>query len=111
MTRTRRMVQPSYRPELTALLQGYGILGEAGHALRCRQVMPLARAFGDLLAPNGDGTFAIGHDVRASSPSIAEAISLGLRSGGHHAIHIGACTRPQLEWYDDCESWSRRTDA
>jgi phosphomannomutase len=99
MTRIRRMVQPSYRPELTALRQGYGILGEAGHALRCRQVMPLARAFGDLLAPNGDGTFAIGHDVRASSPSIAEAISLGLRSGGHHAIHIGACTRPQLEWY------------
>jgi len=58
----------------------------------------LARAFGDLVKA-GDGEFCIGHDVRESSPSLAEAASLGLRSGGHHVIHIGACTTPELEWY------------
>ncbi len=60
--------------------------------------MPLARAFGDLASPDGDGTFAIGYDVRASSPSLAEAASLGQRSGGHHVTHIGTYTTPQLEW-------------
>ncbi|MEJ2673622.1 MAG: hypothetical protein P8011_00270 [Acidihalobacter sp.] len=85
--------------ELSNLIEGYGILGEAGHSLRCGMVIPFARAFGDVVSPDGDGTFAIGYDVRASSPSLAEAASLGLRSGGHHVTHIGACTTPQLEWY------------
>lgn len=93
------MVRESRHPELASLLQGYAIFGEAGRSLRYRQAIPLARAFGDLLAPSGSGTFIIGHDVRASSPSIAEAVSLGLLSGGHCVVHIGACTRPQLEWY------------
>lgn len=75
------------------------LLGEAGRTLGCRHAMLLARAFGDIISPDGDGLFAIGHDVRASSPSLAEAVSLGLRSGGHHVVHIGGCTTPRLEWY------------
>lgn len=93
------MVRASHHPELASLLRGYGIFGEAGRNLRCRQAMPLARGFGDLLAPLGSGTFIVGHDVRASSPSIAEAVSLGLLSGGHRVIRIDACTRPLLEWH------------
>jgi phosphomannomutase len=93
------MNKPSYRPELAALLQGYDILGKTGRNLLCRQVIPLANAFGNLLSPEGGAVFAIGHDVRASSPSVAEAASVGLWSGNHHVIHIGACTTPQLEWY------------
>ncbi|APZ42429.1 hypothetical protein [Acidihalobacter ferrooxydans] len=84
--------------QLQDLIDGYSLLGRTGQTLRCRQIMPLACAFGDLLAP-GDGTFAIGYDIRETSPSLAEAVSLGLRSGGHHVTHIGACTTPQLEWY------------
>lgn len=93
------MVQPSYRAELAALIQGYNILGKAGGTLRCRQVIPLANAFGRLLSPEGGDVFAIGHDVRASSPSISEAVSLGLWAGSHRVVHIDACTTPQLEWY------------
>lgn len=85
-------------PKLSRLIEGYRIIGEAGRTLGCGEVMLFARAFGDLLAP-GDGTFAIGYDVRDSSSSLAEAASMGLRSGGHHVTHIGACTTPQLEWY------------
>jgi phosphomannomutase len=83
------------------LVQGCGFVGEVGRNLCCGQVMVLARAFGDFASPEGDGLFAIGHDVRSSSPSLAEAVSMGLRSGGHHVTHIGVCTKPLLEWYID----------
>lgn len=83
------------------LVHGCAFLGEFGQNLCCRQVMALARAFGDFISPEGDGEFVIGHDVRSSSPSLAEAVSMGLRSGGHHVTHIGVCTKPQLEWYID----------
>ncbi|MEJ2060582.1 MAG: hypothetical protein P8Y64_08875 [Gammaproteobacteria bacterium] len=83
------------------LLHGPDIRGIAGETLCCRQVMLLARAFGDLASPEGDGQYAVGYDVRTSSPSMAESVSLGLRSGGHHVTHLGACTTPRLEWYTD----------
>ncbi|MEJ2479368.1 MAG: hypothetical protein P8Y78_04165 [Acidihalobacter sp.] len=75
------------------------MLGDTSTTLCCRQVIPLARAFGDFVSPHGDHHFAIGYDVRESSPSLAEAVSMGLRSGGHHVTHIGACTAPRLQWY------------
>ncbi|WP_322628956.1 hypothetical protein [Halothiobacillus sp.] len=83
------------------LVHGCTFLGEVGQGLCCSQVMALARAFGDFVSPAGDGQFVIGHDVRSSSPSLAEAVSMGLRSGGHHVTHIGVCTKPMLEWYID----------
>lgn len=83
------------------LVQGCIFMGEVGRNLCCSQVMVLARAFGDFTSPEGDGLFAIGHDMRSSSPSLAEAVSMGLRSGGHHVTHIGICTKPLLEWYID----------
>lgn len=85
--------------EFTNLIHDNAFLGRVGHTLCCRHTILLARAFGDLMSPEGDATFAVGHDTRESSPSLAEAVSLGLRSGGHHVIHIDACTTPQLEWY------------
>lgn len=85
--------------EFAKLVHEYDFLGQVGHTLCCRHTLLLARAFGDLLSPEGDATFAIGHDIRESSPSLAEAVSLGLRSGGHHVIHLDACTAPLLEWY------------
>lgn len=85
--------------EFAKLIHEYAFLGQVGHTLCCSHTLLLARAFGDLLSPEGDATFAIGYDIRESSPSLAEAVSLGLRSGGHHVVHIGACTTPFLEWY------------
>ncbi len=90
------------RETLMALVNGYTIRGQTDKSFDCPQAMMLARAFGDFLAP-GDGTLAIGHDMRASSAPLAEAVSLGLRSGGHHVTHIGSCTTPALEWYIDEE--------
>lgn len=74
------------------------ILGEVGTQLHCVDVMLLARTYGDLISPDGDGMFAIAHDTRPSSASLAEIVSVGLRSGGHHVTHLGNCTTPCLEW-------------
>ena len=84
---------------LRSLIKGDVVLGDTTSSLCCRQAIPLARAFGDFVSPAGDHRFAIGYDVRDSSPSLAEAVSMGLRSGGHHVVHIGACTAPRLQWY------------
>ncbi|AOU98291.1 hypothetical protein BI364_10250 [Acidihalobacter yilgarnensis] len=80
------------------MAQRYAFLGEVGSQLRCADVLVLARAYGDLASPQGDGMFAIGHDARASSASLAELVSIGLRSGGHHVTHLDECTTPCLEW-------------
>ncbi|APZ42736.1 hypothetical protein [Acidihalobacter ferrooxydans] len=98
------MNQPLTPTALNGLLKGQVIHERPGHPLDCRQMMILARAFGDWREP-GDGSFAIGHDLRVSSPSLAEAASLGLRSGGHHVTHLGACTTPLLEWTVDHEEF------
>lgn len=81
-----------------ALFHAYDVRGTAGEELDCEQAMAIARAFGDTVR-QGDGRFVIGHDVRITSPSLAEAVSVGLRSGGHHVTHIGPSTSPMLYWY------------
>ncbi len=69
--------------------------GEPG----CESAAAIGRAFGDVMCPQGDGRFVVGHDARQSSTSLAESLSVGLRSGGHHVTHIGRCTTPMLGWY------------
>lgn len=81
------------------LIQGHFMVGERGAELDCRQAISIGRAYGDLISPKAKGTFAIGCSVRETSSSLAEAVSLGLRSGGHHVIHIETCTKSRLEWY------------
>ena len=93
------MENPPPEIALSGLIRGDVVLGDTTSSLCCRQAIALARAFGDFVSPAGDHRFAIGYDVRSSSPSLAEAVSLGLRSGGHHVTHIGACTAPRLQWY------------
>lgn len=76
-----------------------GIRGPIDDCLHCSDVISLARAYGDMISPEGDHDFVIGYDSRLSSASLAEAVSIGLRSGGHHVTHIGLCATPMLRWY------------
>lgn len=85
--------------ELSQLSHGDFFLGEAGKTLKCNHAMSLAHGFGNLITADGIGSFAIGYDVRSSSSSLAEAVSIGLRTGGHHTMHIGACSTPMFEWF------------
>lgn len=85
--------------EIDAAFGAYDIRGDAHDTLCCGNVIAIARAYGDVISPEGNRRFAIGHDARVTSRSLAEAVSLGLRSGGHHVTHIGLCTTPMLYWY------------
>lgn len=84
--------------QLDRLFHAYDIRGLAERELNCETAIAIARAFGDLMM-EGDGRFVVGHDARLSSTSLAEAVSIGLRSGGHRVTHIGCCSTPLLYWY------------
>ncbi len=90
---------------LDTVFGAYDIRGDARDALCCGNVIAIARAYGDFISPEGDRSFVIGHDARVTSRSLAEAVSLGLRSGGHHVTHIGLCTTPMLYWYGAAEGF------
>lgn len=83
---------------IAGLFHAYDIRGVAGSELDCEQAMAIARGFGDTVR-TGAGHFVIGYDARTTSPSLAEAVSLGLRSGGHEVTHIGFSSTPMLYWY------------
>lgn len=93
--------EPAVSVRYEDLLQEDCFLGEVDRTLCCYQVLLIARAFSQRVSPQTEATFAIGHDSRASSPSLAEVVSLGLRCSGHSVSHIGLSTLPQLEWYID----------
>lgn len=44
----------------------------------------------------GRKTIGVGHDVRASAPSISAALIEGLTRSGAHVVDIGLCTTPML---------------
>lgn len=87
------------KESIQQILTPHDIHGRVDSELQCPTVISIARAFGDLISPEGDREFLIGHDVRYSSASLAEAVSIGLRSGGHHVTHIGVSTTPMLRWF------------
>lgn len=51
------------------------------------------------LEANSEGkTIAVGHDVRASAPSISQAVIEGLQRAGTNVVDIGLCTTPMLNY-------------
>ncbi len=44
----------------------------------------------------GEGTVVIGHDMRPSSPALAEAFGLGVTQAGADVLHIGLASTDQL---------------
>lgn len=87
------------KESIQQILSPHDIHGRVDTELQCPKAISIARAFGDLISPEGDREFLIGHDIRYSSASLAEAVSIGLRSGGHHVTHIGITTTPMLRWF------------
>ncbi|AOV17154.1 hypothetical protein BJI67_08850 [Acidihalobacter aeolianus] len=83
----------------TQVITSEGIRYPVERGLHCSDVISLARAYGDMISPEGDKEFVIGYDTRLSSASLSEAVSIGLRSGGHHVTHIGLSSTPMMRWY------------
>jgi phosphomannomutase len=77
----------------------YDIRGVVGKEINSATVRAIAGTYGKYLCPRQPGRFVIGHDARWSSPSLAEAASVGLRESGHQVTHIGLACTPMVYWY------------
>ncbi|HET8717697.1 MAG TPA: phosphomannomutase/phosphoglucomutase [Nocardioidaceae bacterium] len=58
---------------------------------------PLAEAVGDAFARHtGAATVVVGHDMRSSSPALAEAFTSGVTGAGADVVHIGLASTDEL---------------
>lgn len=83
---------------LDDIFGAYDVRGVVGDDLDSSVALRLGRAYADHLAPRGGGRFLVGHDVRTSSPALAEAVSVGMRLGGHSVTHLGLAATPLVYW-------------
>ncbi|MBI2704685.1 MAG: phosphomannomutase/phosphoglucomutase [Actinobacteria bacterium] len=82
---------------LDEIFGAYDIRGIAGENIDTPIMRAIGRAYGDHVAP-GRGRFLIGHDGRTTSPALSEAVSVGLREGGHSVVHLGLAPTPMCYW-------------
>ncbi len=83
---------------LEEIFGAYDIRGVVGENLDTPTVRRIARAYGDFVASDHPGRFLVGHDARLTSVALSEAVSVGLREGGHHVVHLGLATTPMTYW-------------
>ena len=78
------------------LLREYDMRGVVGDTLHAADAFAIGRSFGTIVARSGGGRVAIGYDGRLSSPTMAKALSDGLRASGCDVVNIGQAPTPML---------------
>ena len=81
------------------VIKAYDVRGLVGEELDERFVADVGGAFARLMrdeGPNGAQQVVIGHDMRSSSPSLAEAFADGVVSQGLDVVRIGLASTDQL---------------
>src|SRR6202142_4520451 len=68
--------------------KAYDIRGRIPDQLSNDIARRIGRAYGQFLRP---GKVIVGHDVRLSSPELAQALSIGLTESGADVLDIGMC--------------------
>ena len=77
--------------DLAPFIKAYDVRGLVGSQLTVGVVRALGAAFADEVGtPSGE--IIVGHDMRDSSPSFAEAFSAGVRDRGVNVVSIGLCS-------------------
>jgi phosphomannomutase len=78
------------------VIKAYDVRGLVGDEIDESFVSEVGAAFARLLRDEQfDGPVAIGHDMRESSPALAEAFSSGVRGQGLDTVHIGLASTDQ----------------
>jgi phosphomannomutase len=77
-------------------LREYDIRGIIGQTLGEADARAIGRGFGTLIARDGGGTVAVGHDGRLSSPALEAALVEGLMAAGMAVQRIGLGPTPML---------------
>jgi phosphomannomutase len=73
--------------------KAYDVRGRIGDELDEGLVRRIGRAYARFLAPR---RVAIGHDIRLSSPGLADALAQGLEESGVDVVDIGRCGTEQI---------------
>ncbi len=76
------------------IFKAYDVRGKYPHEIDEPFARRLGRAYADFLG--GEGTVAVGHDMRTSAPSLARALCDGIHEGGVSTLELGLCTTPTL---------------
>lgn len=84
------------REALDAVIKAYDVRGVVGQDIDEAFVRDVGAAFASLLRGEGETTVAIGHDMRPSSPALADAFAEGVTSQGLDVIQLGLCATDQL---------------
>jgi phosphoglucosamine mutase len=78
-----------------------GLVSSSGfRGIALKEVTPgFCLAMGEAISSLSPGNYAVGHDVRFSSPLLALALSLGLNTGGSDVNYMGLAPTPALAFY------------
>ncbi len=83
-------------PRLAAVVKAYDVRGRSPEQLDPAMTFALGKAFAFETGVDGGGTVVIGHDMRDTSPPLAEAFSDGVRAVGGNVIGIGLASTDLL---------------
>ena len=84
------------REALDAVIKAYDVRGVVGEDIDEAFVTEVGAAFATILREEGEKTVAIGHDMRPSSPQLADAFAEGVTSQGLDVIQLGLCATDEL---------------
>ena len=84
------------REALDAVIKAYDVRGVVGEDIDEAFVRDVGAAFASLLREEEETTVAIGHDMRPSSPHLADAFAEGVTSQGLDVIQLGLCATDEL---------------
>lgn len=84
------------REALDAVIKAYDVRGVVGEDIDEAFVAEVGAAFATILREEGEKTVAIGHDMRPSSPQLADAFAQGVTSQGLDVIQLGLCATDEL---------------
>ena len=83
-------------PRLQAVVKAYDVRGLSPEQLDPDMTFALGKAFALETGVDGGGTVVIGHDMRDTSPVLAQAFSDGVRALGGNVIGIGLASTDLL---------------
>ncbi len=84
-------------PDLSGLIKSYDVRGIVGDDLTLDIATALGAAFADtIVLPEGERKVVIGHDMRDTSPGLADAVARGLADRGVDVVQAGLCSTDGL---------------
>ncbi len=87
---------PRTAESIAAIVKAYDVRGLVGEQIDAAFVADVGRSFAALMRGEGARTVVVGHDMRASSPELAQAFAEGVCDQGLDVVLIGLASTDQL---------------